>query len=127
MRKTFLALALIIPLTGCAGLADGFKFATASVENPVTPAMMYDVENGLRVATAGLLTYRRLCILKKVDVHCRANIEKIQVYSRAAKPVLVNLRAYVRDNDQVNAISAFNTLRQIIADINTAKAAAGVQ
>jgi hypothetical protein len=126
MKKLAFALILLVPLTGCAGLADGFKFLTSSIENPVTPAMMYDVENGLRVATAGLLTYRRLCILKKVDVHCRANIEKIQVYSRAAKPVLVNLRAYVRSNDQINAISAFNTLRQIISDINAAKATAGV-
>src|SRR4051812_43839160 len=116
MRKIVIAFALCVPLLGCAGgsVLTGGTSLTAPITNPVTPAVLYDIENGFRAATAGLLTYRRLCLAGKADVHCRGNIARIQVYSRAAKPMIVQLRAFVKANDQVNAIDVVNQLRLIL-------------
>jgi hypothetical protein len=128
MKKLVLALALVIPLAGCAGISQrifGFDIA-ASVANPVTPAMLGDIEDGLSAATAGLLTYRRLCIAGKVDAHCRGNILIIQGYTKQAKPLILALRRFVRDNDQVNAVVAFNTLRDIVLQIKSTRATMGV-
>lgn len=127
MRKFLVILALLIPLAGCAGgsVLVGGGSLTAPITNPVTPAMLYDIENGFSIAVAGLLTYRRLCIAGKADTHCRGNIARIQVYTRAAPPLIRQLRAFVRDNDQVNAISVVNELRQILLNVNSIRANMG--
>jgi hypothetical protein len=128
MKKFVLILALIVPLAGCAGLSQrliGFDI-TASTANPVTPAMLGEIEEGLSAATVGLLTYRRLCIAGKADAHCRGNILRIQVYTKQAKPLILALRRFVRENDQVNAVVAFNTLRDIVLQIKSTRATMGV-
>jgi hypothetical protein len=128
MKKLILVVALAASLTGCASLSQGFLGfdVTASVTNPVTPAMLYRIEEGARIATAGLLTYRRLCIVKKIDQSCRQTIASIQVYTRKLKPILISLRTFVRTNDQVNAISAFNLAREILTEIQVQRTAAQV-
>ncbi len=121
MKKILVVLALAASLAGCAGgsvLTGGTSF-TAPITNPVTPATLYDIENGFSTAIAGLLTYRRLCLTGKADTHCRANITRIQIYTRAARPLLFQLRTFVRNNDQINAISVVNELRQILLNVNS--------
>lgn len=128
MKKLVLVFALLIPLAGCAGISKsliGFDI-TASTANPVTPSMLGEIEEGLSVATAGLLTYRRLCLKGQADAHCRGNIVIIQTYTKQAKPLILALRRFVRDNDQVNAIVAFNTLRDIVLQIKATRATMGV-
>lgn len=128
MKKLALVLALIVPLTGCAGISKsliGFDI-TASTTNPVTPAMLGEIEEGLSAATAGLLTYRRLCLRGQADSHCRGNILIIQIYTKQAKPLILALRRFVRENDQVNAVVAFNTLRDIVLQIKATRATMGV-
>lgn len=141
MKRLAVILALGLSLTGCAGLdfsksilAGGASF-TAPITNPVTPRMVKDLENGARVAVAGLVTYRRLCVAGNIDVSCRGHIENIQFFTkqicskyeqaRCTEGLLPELRAFVRTNDQVNAISTFNLIRGIISDIKAARAAAG--
>jgi len=126
MKKLLLVLALILPLAACAGARTDFSIITASVQNPVTPKMMYDVENGLRFAVAGLVTYRRLCIAGAADANCREVIAKIQTYTIAAKPIIVSLRQALKTNDQINAIVAYNALHDILAGINNTRRIAGV-
>lgn len=129
MRKIALALVLTTALSGCAGISQrllGFDIQ-ASVQNPVTQEMLYSIESGLSAATAGLLTYRRLCLAGKADTHCQGNIRQIQVYTRQAKPLILSLRAFVKENDQVNAISAFNELRNLVEQIKATRATMGVQ
>jgi hypothetical protein len=128
MRKFVLALVLLIPLTGCVGLSErffGFDI-TASTANPVTPAMLGDIEEGLSAATAGLLTYRRLCLKGQADAYCRGNILRIQVYTKQAKPLILALRRFVRENDQINAVIVFNTLRDVVLQIKATRATMGV-
>ena len=124
MKKLVLALFLSLAVAGCA--TNPLGPLTASTPNPVTRQMMYDVENGLRFAAAGLVTYRRACIAKTIDQNCRQVIARIQTYTVAAKPILVSLRTYLKTNDQINAWSAYSALMDILTSINTVRQQAGV-
>lgn len=128
MKRPILVLAFAASLSGCASITSQFAGfdVTASVSNPVTPERLYRVEQAARVATAGLLTYRRLCILRKIDQSCRQTIASIQVYTRRLSPVLVSLRTFVRANDQINAINTFNLAREILTEIQAQRTAANV-
>ena len=135
MRKTIVVLTLALGLSGCAslgkvgenvlGLPSGVL--TTSINNPVTPAMLYEVENGMVIAVSGLLAYRNACAAGTIPPSCRPIIAKLQTYTRAARPVLVRLRAFVRNNDQVNAVIAFNSVRGLIDDFKATAIANGVR
>lgn len=129
MRKlahaTAVALALALPSGGCA-LLNAAQFATASITNPVTPARLNAVESAMTVAFAALNGYKKACIKGVADVNCRANIAKIQVYTRKAPALLASARAFVRKKDQVNAITAYNELVALIAQFKSEATAAGV-
>ena len=131
MRKILAVAMLALALTGCAGMNtsifQGGSSLTASVTNPVTPRMLYDVENGMTVAVSGLLAYKNACIAKVVPVSCRGVIASLQVYTRKAKPILVSLRSFVRNNDQVNAITAYNSVKDLLSGFQQTAQAAGVK
>lgn len=126
MKRLFIVCALALSLGGCANLKTAFDIATTPVT--VTPAMVYQIENGLKVATAGLVSYRRLCIQKVIDPvtrNCRSTILKIQPYTMAARTAIVELRAAVIANDQVTALRTFDTLRNLIANIQAQRQIVG--
>lgn len=126
MKRLLIVLTLALSLAGCANLKTAFDIATTPVT--VTPTMVYQIENGLKVATAGLVSYRRLCIQKVIDPvtrNCRAVILKVQPYTIAAKTALVELRLAVKANDQVTAMTAFTTLQKLIADIQAQRQITG--
>lgn len=129
--KTLL-LAGSLTLAGCAldpggrSIFSGGSSLTATVGNPVTPTMLYDVENGLTVAVSGMLAYKRLCIAKTIDRSCGDIVLTLQGYTRQAKPILISLRQFVRQNDQVNAIIAYNTVRQLLDSFKATAATSGV-
>lgn len=123
MKKLALVIALALGLGGCAQFKDAVTFATASVNNPVTPTMLYEVENVMIVAAAGLRAYKRSCVDLAIPQSCRTVINQIRVYTLKLPPLLTNLRSFVRDNDQVNAALAYNAIRQLVADIKTIAAA----
>lgn len=126
MKRLLIVCTLALSLGGCGTLQDAFTYATTPVT--VTPTMVYQIENGLKVATAGLVSYRRLCIQKVIDPvtrNCRSTILKIQPYTMAARTAIVELRAAVAANDQVTALRAFDTLRTLIANIQAQRQVAG--
>lgn len=129
MRKLLIVAMLVFPLTACAGTSvlRGGTDIFASTTNPVTPQMLYDVENGLTIAVTGMLTYKKLCINKQIDQSCRGVVVKLQGYVHKARPILTNLRKFVRQNDQVNAITAFNAIRGLLVDFQATAAAAGAK
>jgi len=124
MRKLFLAAAMVatIALGGCTSL----QLITGSTSNPVTPERLYQVENAMIVAVAGLNAYRQSCLKGVADVNCRKNIAAIQVYTRRIPPLLTQARTFVRNNDQVNAIVVYNQIMTLIANFKSTAAAAGV-
>lgn len=127
MRKFTLILPLLIALGGCAQFQTAFDVATTPVA--VTPAMKNDVESGFKIATAGLVAYRRLCIKKVIDPvtrNCRGVIESIQPYTRSADAALIDLRQALAANNQVNAIAAYKALQGLITTIQTERQKAGV-
>lgn len=127
MNRLALVLLVALSAAGCAQFQTAFDVATTPVT--VTPAMQNDVENGFKVATSGLVAYRRLCIKKVIDPvtrNCRGFIETIQPYTRAAAAAVLDLRTAIATNNQVNAIAAYKALQGLIATIQDQRQKAGV-
>lgn len=117
MRKVFaalMALVLIGPMVGgCAQLAalkNAADIATVSVANPITMDKLFEIEASLKIAISALQTYKRACAANAADKVCRANVAAIQVYTRQFKPYFLQLRAFVRNNDQINATNTYQAL-----------------
>lgn len=131
IRTTIVSLVLLAPLGGCASLIESAVGApqgvlTASVQNPVTKETLFRVENGLRVAVVGLQTYKNYCEQRPVGDQCDAVVARLQTYSRRARPLVRQLRIFVRKNDQVNAKVVFSTLRGLFGEFQNYAAANGV-
>lgn len=129
MKRILTVILLALPLMACAGesIFKGGTSVLATAPNPITRTMLYNVENGLTVAVASLVGYKRLCVQKLIDQSCRGVIVKLQSYTIKAKPILISLRSFVRNNDQVNAITAYATISQLLSDFRAAAAANGVK
>ena len=122
IHSFLLATALTMPLTNCAQLQTAFEvanFSTASVANPVTPQMLDNLENAAIVVFAGLNAYRQSCVQKVIPQECRIIIKQMQVYTRQIPPLLTQLRAFVRNNDQVNAVIVYNSVANLVASLKT--------
>lgn len=129
MRRIIIVLGLALALSGCATAQKLFEAATtvtASVNNPVTPTMLYNVENGMIVAFAALNAYRSSCQQGLIPPSCRAIIARIQAYTRRLPPMIAELRRFVRTNDQVNAIIAYNLVVTLIQDFRAEATASGI-
>ena len=129
MRKIILAVALAIGLTGCGTvqtLMDASQFVTASVTNPITQERLYKVESAMVIAFAALNAYRQACLQGAAETHCRENIAKIQAYTRRIPPLMTQLRTFVANNDQINAIVVYNQVKQLIDSFKAEAAAAGI-
>lgn len=113
MRKIILAIALSLSLGACQ-LGDVFQASTASISNPVTKDMLYQVENGTIVAFAALKAYKKSCVELLLPQSCRQTIKEIQAYTRRIPPILTSLRGFVKNNDQVNAVVAYNTILDLV-------------
>lgn len=120
MKKLLVVFALAISLGGCGPTLERFRgaleFGSAGISNPVTPERLKTVEDGAIVVFAGLNAYRRSCVELLIPQSCRRTIAAIQVYTRQIPAPLARLRTFVRNNDQVNAISTYNFVAGLIAD-----------
>lgn len=127
MRKIALALVLALSLGGCANLRDAVSIGTASVQNPVTRDRLYALEVGVDTVIIGLNAYRKECLAGRVDVNCKQNIRLVQPYVAQLPPLLTRLRRFVKTNDQVNAVSAFNELAGALGDAKGVAAQYGIK
>lgn len=110
--KKLLALAIVLALGGCVSIPG----VTSSVNNPITIDTLYKTESSLTVVVAGLNGYRSLCVAKQIPQTCRGVIVKLQSYTKPAAVYLKTARGFVKDNDQVNAIVAYNTAVAFLRD-----------
>jgi len=122
MKRLLAAVLIAASLAGCAQL----RILTGSVDNPVDRTTLAQVEQTLDLATKSLLVYRRSCLRGAADVHCRANIRAIQVYTRQVPPLVAQLRGFVKENDQVNALVVYNQLTQLMSNAKRIAVASGV-
>lgn len=101
MRVLVFAVALF--LAGC-----------ATYNNPISKNTLYAAENGAIVVFAGLNAYKQSCALNVIPQSCRGVIARMQVVTRQIPPYLRQLRDFVKNNDQVNAIVAYNQVQGLI-------------
>ena len=133
MRKLVIALCAALSLAACTttdfttGFSNVVTAATVGVQNPVTRNDLYAFENSMIVAFAGLNAYKKTCAQGAVDANCRANIAKLQVYTRKIPQVLADARVFVKNNDQVNAQVAYSTAKQLYADFTALAAASNIK
>lgn len=130
--KAVTALILFAFLGGCTGFTTFIKnvesdilIATASIANPVTPTKLNKLERGLNVLAVGLNSWKKDCVDGVIPASCHAQIAAVQVYTLQVKPALIRLRAFVKNNDQVNAVMLFNDISSLIAEIKAGAAAGG--
>ena len=60
------------------------------------------------------------------DKNCRANIQMLQPYTRAAVPLIAQLRDFVDKNDQINAAVVYNQLTALYVNLKAAAQSVGV-
>lgn len=129
MKRLILAAALALSLGGCAALnavTTGISLATKSIANPVTKAEEAQVELALDTAVQALKAYKQACVAGTADKNCRVNIAQIQAYTRQVPALVVQLRGFVNNNDQVNATVVYNQLTALYANVKKAAADLGV-
>lgn len=129
MRKVALVFLLSFSVAGCTTVnpVGLWNTATASMQNPVSKQTLYNFENGMIVAFAGLNAYKRTCVSGAIPASCKQVIANLQVYTRKIPGVLMQVRAFVKNNDQVNAITAFNTAKGLLAEFKSVAAVNNVK
>lgn len=89
--------------------------ACATVPNPVTKDTLNTAESAAVVVFVGLNAYKQSCIRRVIPQTCQTVIRNIQTYTLQLPPVLDDLRKFVKENDQVNALIAYNAAITLIA------------
>ncbi len=129
MRRILIALVLSVSLGGCAtiqNLLDAGHFATASISNPVTPDRLNAAEQTMTVVFSVGNAWRQLCLKGLAEANCLSNIAAAQVYTRKLPTLLAQVRTFVKNNDQVNAILVYNQIMNSISAFKGQVVAAGV-
>jgi len=130
MKRIAIILALALSVSACTtptleSIKTAVHFSTASVANPVTKTRLNQMESGLKVLFAGLNAWKRSCIQRLIPDVCVQQIRTVQVYTLQLKPYLGELRSFVKNNDQVNAVVVFNQMTEIIGIVRAKAAEAG--
>lgn len=128
MKWIIIALTLLA-LPGCAQLRSitgGLVLATKSIANPVTKSEEAQVELAIQTAVDALKAYKAACIAGTADKNCRANIAQIQVYTRQVPGLVVQLRNFVDNNDQINATVIYNQLQALYVNVKGVATTLGV-
>jgi len=129
VRRIFLVLALSLSLSGCAtiqAIETAFQLGTASIANPVTKDRLNQMESAIILVFAGLNAWKQSCQQGLIPADCRNQIAEVQVYTRQIPPYLSQLRAFVKNNDQVNATVVFNNITNLVGTVKSQAAARGV-
>jgi len=129
MKKVLLVLTLAISLAGCATIKNietAIQLGTASIANPVTKTRLNQMESAITILFGGLNAWKKTCQDGLIPQSCREQIGAVQVYTRQIPPYLAQLRAFVKNDDQINATVVFNNITTLIGTVKTQAAASGV-
>ncbi len=137
MKRFLIVPLLALVLVGCAGIDksvfQGGASLTASVQNPVTREMEAGVEATYQVAASSALAYARLRRCAAGETASLTNrcstwpiVQKFKSINRIVFAQLKNLRGFLDNNDQVNAISAYNTIQTALASFKATAATSGI-
>lgn len=139
MRKTLIvaAVAASLGLGGCATIDRTFgthlslisSTLTTTVQNPVGPAQLAEVENAYGIALSAAIAYRKLPLCSAiVQLPCsnRTVVLELQSLDRTVQAALRAARTFVRNNQTVNAASALQALEVAITDFQSVAQQNGV-
>jgi hypothetical protein len=133
MRKMLMVLAIVAmpALGGCAAIAEGALnlptgVLTQDYRNPITRDHLFRLENGLIVGVTALQQYKNLCEAGTLANNCIGTVQAMQGYVKQARPLLRQLRTFVRKNDQVNARVIFTQIRSLLGEVRNIAAANGI-
>lgn len=133
MKKIAALILVAFTLAGCAGtmeklqiIGQGISLATKSIANPVTKNEEAQIELALDAVIDALRAYKQACKDGAVDKNCAANVAQIQVYTRQIKPLVIQLRNFVDNNDQLNASVVYNQLTDLYKNVKSVAADLGV-
>ncbi len=124
------AVSLSLLLASCSpptfeAIKTAISLGSASTTNPITPTRLNQMESAARVLFASLNAWRASCVQGVINQDCTQQIRTVQVYTLQIKPYLSQLRAFVKNNDQVNAVVVWNQLTDVIATVRSQASAAG--
>lgn len=124
--KTFVRFAAVavlgLSLAGCAtfdAIGTGISLTAKSITNPVSKTEEAQIELAIDAAISALRGYKQACIAGAADKPCKANIAAIQAHTRQMPPLIAQLRSFVDNNDQVNAVVVYNQLTALYANFKT--------
>lgn len=126
MKRLAIIVVLSLALGGCAGksIFQGGPSITAPITNPVTREQQAAIEGSYGIAAHLILTYGNLPRCKPGTSFSLTNrcstgplVRKLKQGNRVAYRQLQNLRAFMDNNETVNAIQAYNALRATLADL----------
>lgn len=132
LKTTILAIALIVPLSGCAGFAETALnlpsgLLTTTIKNPAGKRELAVVENSVIIARKLALRYIRLGICTQGQLATFANpcadpnaVAIIKSADMKIRVVLPSARKFVRNNDTINAFSALAAVKEAVSDIRLA-------
>jgi hypothetical protein len=129
MKRFALILALTVALGGCQffkNVETAFQLGTASVANPVTKTRLNEMESAVTLVFAGLNAWKQSCKQGLIPPDCKQQIAMVQVYTRQVPPYLAQLRAFVKNDDQINATVMFNNITALVGTIKSQAAGSGV-
>lgn len=130
MKKLLLILPLALSLGACqtfGQLVDSVGNIVSPAPNVITKQTLYDFENGMIIAFAGLNAYKKSCIAGAISASCRGTIAKLQGYTRQIPAVLAEVRGFVKNNDQVNALQYFAEAKTLLADFEAVATQNGIK
>lgn len=142
MRKftrllTVVAIAIAIPLAGCAGLGEtklglAVKAVTTTIVNPVGTTDIYRVKNAYAAALELAVEYRRYCwskpyavlladpVSKPVCANRRAAVRFAQSAQRNAGGTIAAAENFVANNPTLNASTLVAAAWQAVTDFQNA-------
>lgn len=134
MRKLLVICMITLSLGGCAQLqqlTDKFQniadFATATVDNPITPAKLKKIEASTLLVFKAMNLWKESCAQRLINEDCNKQVAAVQIYTRQIPHYLTQVRQFVRDNDQVNAVVVYNSLANLIKLVKASAAANGIK
>lgn len=130
MKKVLIICALALSLGGCV-TANDLASDVANIFQPqanvVTKNDLYAFENSMTLAFAGLNAYKKSCQAGAIGAGCYATISKIQGYTSQIPAILSNVRTFVKNNDQVNAVTYFNEAKSLLTQFEAIATANGIK
>jgi hypothetical protein len=129
LRKFGLVVVISVCIAGCSTLQNiqkAVEVGTASITNPVTKERLNQLESAAILVFSALDGWKQACIAGAIPDNCKSQIAVVQIYTKQIPPYLAQLRTFVKNNDQVNAVTVFNTLNSLISSVRAKAANNGI-